>query len=55
MFNLENKIETLKQEMLKSGSNFSLLQEQQEQVTVFEKELEEKMNRWEYLSQYAND
>lgn len=55
MFNLENKIETLKQEMLKSGSNFSLLQEQQEQVTIFEKELEEKMNRWEYLSQYAND
>ncbi|WP_407390114.1 ABC-F family ATP-binding cassette domain-containing protein [Carnobacterium jeotgali] len=55
MFNLENKIETLKQEMLKSGSNFSLLQEQQEQVTAFEKELEEKMNRWEYLSQYAND
>ena len=55
MFNLENKIETLKQEMLVSGSNFGLLQEQQEQVTVFEKELEEKMNRWEYLSQYAND
>lgn len=55
MFNLENKIETLKQEMLKSGSNFSLLQEQQEQVTALEKELEEKMNRWEYLSQYAND
>lgn len=55
MFNLENKIETLKQEMLKSGSNFSLLQEHQEQVTALEKELEEKMNRWEYLSQYAND
>lgn len=55
MFNLENKIETLKQEMLKSGSNFSLLQEQQEQVTALEKELEEKMSRWEYLSQYAND
>ena len=55
MFNLENKIEMLKQEMLKSGSNFSLLQEQQEQVTALEKELEEKMNRWEYLSQYAND
>ena len=55
MFNLENKIETLKQEMLKSGSNFSLLQEQQEQVTALEKELEEKMSHWEYLSQYAND
>lgn len=55
MFDLENKIESLKQEMLKAGSNFSLLQEQQEQVASLEKELEEKMARWEYLSQYAND
>ncbi|MER2225579.1 MAG: ABC-F family ATP-binding cassette domain-containing protein [Carnobacterium sp.] len=55
MLDLENKIETLKEEMLKAGSNFSLLQEQQEQVATLEKELEEKMNRWEYLSQYAND
>lgn len=55
MLDLENKIETLKEEMLKAGSNFSLLQEQQEQIATLEKELEEKMNRWEYLSQYAND
>ncbi|WP_407370543.1 ABC-F family ATP-binding cassette domain-containing protein [Carnobacterium sp.] len=55
MLDLENKIESLKEEMLKAGSNFSLLQEQQEQVATLEKELEEKMNRWEYLSQYAND
>lgn len=55
MFNLENKIETIKKEMLKSGSDFSLLQEQQEQLTASEKELEEKMNRWEYLSQYSTD
>lgn len=55
MLNLEKKIETLKEEMLEAGSNFSLLQEQQEQVATLEKELEEKMNRWEYLSQYAND
>ena len=41
--------------MLKAGSNYGLLQEQQEQVAALEKELEEKMNRWEYLSQYAND
>lgn len=55
MLDLENKLGTLKEEMLKAGSNFSLLQEQQEQVATLEKELEEKMNRWEYLSQYAND
>ncbi|SDQ07126.1 ABC-F family ATP-binding cassette domain-containing protein [Carnobacterium viridans] len=55
MLDLEKRIETLKEEMLKAGSNYGLLQEQQEQVAALEKELEEKMNRWEYLSQYAND
>lgn len=55
MFNLENKIEAIKKEMSKSGSDFSLLQEQQERLAALEKELEEKMNRWEYLSQYSND
>ncbi|WP_035053047.1 ABC-F family ATP-binding cassette domain-containing protein [Carnobacterium pleistocenium] len=55
MFHLENKIETVKKEMAKSGSDFGLLQEQQEQLAALEKELEEKMNRWEYLSQYSND
>ena len=36
------------------GDDFVRLQELQEAVTVTEQLLEEKMNRWEYLSEYAD-
>lgn len=55
LFKLESGIETIKEEMLESGTDFTLLQELQEQLEQKEKELEEKMNRWEYLSEYVKD
>ncbi|WP_270287365.1 ABC-F family ATP-binding cassette domain-containing protein [Enterococcus faecalis] len=51
---LETKLETLTEEMNHQGDDFVRLQELQEAVTAMEQLLEEKMNRWEYLSEYAD-
>ncbi|EGO8222956.1 ABC-F family ATP-binding cassette domain-containing protein, partial [Enterococcus faecalis] len=51
---LETKLETLTEEMNHQGDDFVRLQELQEAVTATEQLLEEKMNRWEYLSEYAD-
>jgi ATP-binding cassette subfamily F protein uup len=50
---LEEKVDQLKEEMNQNGSDFARLQELQEMVTATETALEEKMNRWEYLSEFA--
>ena len=39
--------------MAQSNSDFTKLQELQENVTHLEEELEAKMDRWEFLSQFA--
>ena len=46
---LEEKIEKCDAEILKYGSDFVKLRELGEERDRLEKELEEKMNRWEYL------
>ena len=51
---LEEKIELLTQEMNHQGSNFTKLQEIQQEINQKETALEEKMNRWEYLSEWAD-
>ena len=51
---LETKLETLTEEMNHQGDDFVRLQELQEAETATEQLLEEKMNRWEYLSEYAD-
>ena len=51
---LETKLEILTEEMNHQGDDFVRLQELQEAVTATEQLLEEKMNRWEYLSEYAD-
>ena len=51
---LEAKIETLTEEMNHQGSNFTELQKIQTKISEVEAQLEEKMNRWEYLSEWAD-
>ena len=41
--------------MSENSSDFALLQELQESLTLNENELEEKMARWEYLSQFESN
>lgn len=55
LFQLELELDTIKEEMAASGSNFGLLQELQTKMTELDASLEEKMNRWEYLSQYVTE
>lgn len=50
---LEEKISQLQEEMNHTGSDFPKLQALQKEVEESEAALEEKMNRWEYLSEFS--
>lgn len=50
---LESQIRIVDDEMVTYGADFAKLQELQKEKETLEKELEEKYERWEYLSQYA--
>lgn len=50
---LETRLEGLTEEMNHQGSDFTKLQELQTAITLTEEALEEKMTRWEYLSDFA--
>ncbi|MGX7023893.1 ABC-F family ATP-binding cassette domain-containing protein [Vagococcus hydrophili] len=52
---LETTIETLQNDMLNHSSDALKLQDMQKEVTNAEEKLEEKMARWEYLSQYVEE
>lgn len=52
---IEAAIEQLTEEMNHQGDDFTTLQELQKQITAKETELEEKMDRWEYLSDLMED
>lgn len=52
---LEEQVETLTGGMNSQGSDFAKLQELQNQLNTVEAQLEEKLNRWEYLSEFAED
>lgn len=52
---LEEKISLLQEEMNHQGDNFTRLQELQNDVSETETQLEEKMARWEYLSEWVED
>ncbi|KWY34038.1 multidrug ABC transporter ATP-binding protein, partial [Enterococcus faecium] len=52
---LEEKISLLQEEMTHQGDNFTRLQELQNDVSETEAQLEEKMARWEYLSEWVED
>ncbi len=48
---LEQRIDELTEEMNHQGDDFTKLQELQQEITDTEQELENKMTRWEYLSE----
>lgn len=50
---IEEKIEELEMKISKAGSDYALLQELLEEKEDFEKQLEEKMERWVYLNELA--
>ena len=52
---LEEKISLLQEEMNHQGDIFTRLQELQNDVSETEAQLEEKMARWEYLSEWVED
>lgn len=52
---LENKLDELQEEMNHQGDDFTRLQELQKEVSLTEGQLEEKMARWEYLSEWADN
>ncbi|EEV55255.1 ABC transporter [Enterococcus faecium 1,231,408] len=52
---LEEKISLHQEEMNHQGDNFTRLQELQNDVSETEAQLEEKMARWEYLSEWVED
>lgn len=51
---LEEELTTLSEAMNQQGSDFSKLQELQKEVSETEEKLEEKMARWEYLSEFTS-
>ena len=51
---LEEKIEALTKEMNHQGSDFTQLQKIQKEIDQTEEQLDEKMTRWEYLSEWAD-
>ncbi|MHC5229378.1 ABC-F family ATP-binding cassette domain-containing protein [Enterococcus sp. LJL99] len=52
---LEEKTETITNEMNQQVDDFTKLQELQKELSQTEKELEEKLDRWEYLSEFAEN
>ncbi|MEO1770288.1 ABC-F family ATP-binding cassette domain-containing protein [Candidatus Enterococcus ferrettii] len=48
---LEQRIDNLTEDMNHQGDDFTKLQELQQAITETEQELEDKMTRWEYLSE----
>lgn len=53
IFLIEEEIEAIQNEMNQGESDFSVLQQLQEKLDKKTKELETKMARWEYLSEYT--
>lgn len=52
---LEEVIAQLEAQMLECGDDFTRLQDLQKQLDKNQENLDEKYERWEYLSEYAND
>jgi ATP-binding cassette subfamily F protein uup len=52
---IEEQITQLQEEMNHQGNDFTRLQELQKETTKLEEQLEEKMLRWEYLSEWAEN
>lgn len=53
IFELEAELEELEEEMLHAGSDYEEISKLNNRQELAEKQLEEKMKRWEYLGQYV--
>lgn len=53
LFAIEEKIEGIEEKMVAASSDFAKIQELENERMVLKAKFEEKMVRWEYLSQYA--
>lgn len=53
LFAIEEKIEGIEEEMVAATSDFAKIQELENERMALKEQFEEKMIRWEYLSQYA--
>lgn len=53
LFAIEEKIEGIEEKMVAASSDFAKIQELENERMVLKAQFEEKMVRWEYLSQYA--
>lgn len=52
IFELETELEEIKAEMIKAGSDYEIISDLNKRQEQVEKALENKMDRWEYLSEY---
>ncbi|EAC2673060.1 ABC transporter ATP-binding protein, partial [Listeria monocytogenes] len=50
---LEEKAAALTEEMNHQGADFTKLQKLQQEISEVETQLAEKMDRWEYLSEFV--
>ena len=50
---LEEKVAALTEEMNHQGADFTKLQKLQQEISEVETQLAEKMDRWEYLSEFV--
>lgn len=48
---IEQRISEIPEEMAQNGTNYVLLGDLQKELDSLNEDLEEKMNRWEYLSE----
>lgn len=53
IFELESELESIKEEMITAGSDYTAISELNQRQAEVEETLEEKMERWEYLSEYV--
>ena len=52
---IESRMEAIQTEMVENASDAPKLQDLQKELNAAEISLEEKMERWEYLSQFIED
>ncbi|MFD2305604.1 ABC-F family ATP-binding cassette domain-containing protein [Enterococcus termitis] len=52
---LEDQVDKLSEEMNHQGDDFTKLQQLQTELTTVEQKLEEKLERWEYLSEFVEN
>jgi ATP-binding cassette subfamily F protein uup len=53
IFTIESELEEIKEEMVKAGSDYEIISDLNKRQAELEEQLEFKMERWEYLSEFV--